>query len=255
MYTGYSNSAAAEPALNSNLCDNFSIVSEFIKTMYGLMIRRSKSSHSFIIHDFPFRIPHSNYCLFTFCDLIAIMTAQVLQAASAGVDFGLKSKTDPDLSNKMKDALRRHAKAVVVISCRHNDTRYAMAATASVELSLDPPSLLICINKSASIHEPLTNGASKFCVSILNSSQQTIAGVCSGKLKGEARFAEGNWADNDEGTPYISDAQANFFCELDGSLAYGTHVAFVGAIKAINVTGEVDPLVYANGHYTLLRSA
>ncbi|CAN9215936.1 unnamed protein product [Alternaria alternata] len=182
------------------------------------------------------------------------MAAQILPTTSAVPPVGLESKTDLDLSNKMKDALRRHAKAVVVVSCKHNGTRYAMAATASVELSLDPPSLLICVNKNASIHEPLTNGASEFCVSILKSSQQDIAGFCSGKLKGEARFAEGNWAEDDAGTPYISDAQANFFCRLDGSLAYGTHVAFVGAIKAINVTGEVDPLVYVDGRYTLVKA-
>lgn len=153
----------------------------------------------------------------------------------------------------MKNALRRHAKSVVVISCSHKGVRYAMAATASVELSLEPPSLLICVNKSASIYGPLTNGATKFCVSILNSSQEKIAGVCSGKVKGEARFAEGNWAEDDAATPYLADAQANFFCDLDGSLAYGTHVAFVGAIKAINTTGVVDPLVYVNGTYTLLN--
>ncbi|KAI8938322.1 hypothetical protein NX059_005974 [Plenodomus lindquistii] len=169
--------------------------------------------------------------------------------------LGSHAEYDPDLSNKMKEALRRHAKAVVIISCVHFDTRYAMAATASVELSLNPPSLLICVNKTASIHEPLTRGASRFCVSILKSDQQEIASVCSGKLKGEARFAQGNWAYDDAGTPYLADAQANFFCELDGSLEYGTHVAFVGAIKAINTTGEVDPLVYADGRYSLLHSS
>jgi flavin reductase (DIM6/NTAB) family NADH-FMN oxidoreductase RutF len=168
---------------------------------------------------------------------------------------GSESRTDLTLANKMKDALRRHAKAVVVISCLHEGTRYAMAATASVELSVDPPSLLICVNKNASIHGPLSKGAIRFCVSILNSSHQNIASACSGKLKGEARFAEGNWAYNHDGTPYVEDAQANFFCDLDGSLAYGTHVAFVGAIKAINVNGEVDPLVYVNGKYTLLTSS
>jgi flavin reductase (DIM6/NTAB) family NADH-FMN oxidoreductase RutF len=164
--------------------------------------------------------------------------------------------TDPALSGKIKEALRRHAKAVVVISCQHASTRYAMAATATVELSLEPPSLLICVNKSASIHRPLSSGgAAKFCVNILRSNQQDIAAICSGKVKGEARFGTGNWAFDDEGTPYLADAQACFFCELDGGFEYGTHVVYVGAIKAVDTNGEVDPLVYANRAYTLLNSA
>jgi flavin reductase (DIM6/NTAB) family NADH-FMN oxidoreductase RutF len=163
------------------------------------------------------------------------------------------SSNNIQLSDQMKDALRRYAKAVVVISCQHNGTRYAMAATAAVELSLDPPLLLVCVNKNASIHEPLTNGAMDFSVNILRYDQQGIASACSGKVKGEARFATGNWGQDDNGTPYIADGQASFFCKLDGSLAYGTHVAFVGAIKAIRVTGKVDPLVYVNGRYTLVN--
>ncbi|KAI8937132.1 hypothetical protein NX059_006346 [Plenodomus lindquistii] len=164
----------------------------------------------------------------------------------------LAKQDTQEVMSKMKDALRRHAKSVVVVSCRHEGTRYAMAATASVELSLDPPSLLICVNRNASIFMPLSNGATNFCINILHSSQENVAGVCSGRVKGEARFETGNWEEDDAGTPYLADAQASFFCELDGSLAYGTHVAFVGAVKAVNVTGEVEPLVYLDGAYKVL---
>jgi flavin reductase (DIM6/NTAB) family NADH-FMN oxidoreductase RutF len=157
---------------------------------------------------------------------------------------------DPDLSLRMRDALRRYARAVVVVTCVHDGTRYAMAATACSELSLNPPSLLICINKSASIHSPLAGGATRFCINILSSSHQTIAAFCSGKVKGEARFEEGDWAADDTGTPFLRDAQASFFCDLDGKLEYGTHVMFIGRIGSVVTHGPVDPLVYVNGKYS-----
>ncbi|KAH6999307.1 hypothetical protein EDB80DRAFT_883665 [Ilyonectria destructans] len=156
--------------------------------------------------------------------------------------------TDSELPVRMRAALRRHAKAVVVITCRHDGFRYAMAATAVSELSLEPPSLLVCVNKAASIHSPLTNGA-QFCINILHSSHETIAGLCSGKVKGEARFEEGNWVEDDSGTPYLRDAQASFFCALDGRLSYGTHDIFIGRIGGVTTSGPVDPLVYVNGGY------
>ena len=59
--------------------------------------------------------------------------------------------TEPDqIAVQMRDALRRLAKAVVVITVRHDGQRYAMAATAVSELSMDPPSLLICVNPEMS---------------------------------------------------------------------------------------------------------
>ena len=90
----------------------------------------------------------------------------------------------------LRQALRRLAKAVVVITAWHEGSRYAMAATAVSELSFDPPSLLICVNRSASLHAPLSAGA-PFAVNILHHGQEHIAARCSGAIKGEERFGEG----------------------------------------------------------------
>lgn len=95
----------------------------------------------------------------------------VTNSTKTAVTFNPPAVVDPELSLLMRDALRRHAKAVVVITCVHEGQRYAMAATACVEVSMNPPSFLICVNKSASIHLPLSSGAPKFGVNILSSTQ------------------------------------------------------------------------------------
>lgn len=159
--------------------------------------------------------------------------------------------TDSELPLRMRNGLRRLAKAVVVITCRHEGVRYAMAATAVSELSMEPPSLLICVNKTASIHAPLTAGAD-FCINILHASHEPIAARSSGKVKGEARFEEGDWADSPTGTPYLRDAQANFFCATDTSLSYGSHDIFIGRLQDALCSGPVDPLVYVDGRYTIV---
>jgi flavin reductase (DIM6/NTAB) family NADH-FMN oxidoreductase RutF len=154
---------------------------------------------------------------------------------------------------QLREGLRRLAKAVVVITCRYEGQRYAMAATAVSELSMDPPSLLICVNRTASLHLPLSQGAD-FCVNILHSGHSDISAACSGKVRGEARFAVGKWGETPEGCPILEEAQASFFCRYDQAMSYGTHDIVIGRVEAVFIQGEVSPLVYADGRYLNLGS-
>jgi flavin reductase (DIM6/NTAB) family NADH-FMN oxidoreductase RutF len=149
----------------------------------------------------------------------------------------------------LREGLRRLAKAVVVITCQHGGERFAMTATAVSELSMDPPSLLICVNRSASLHAPLSAKAG-FCVNILHRAHTDISTLCSGKAKGEARFALGRWHAADGGIPYLADAQASFLCRHEQSYDYGTHCIVIGLVEKVLIHGSVDPLVYVDGTYS-----
>jgi flavin reductase (DIM6/NTAB) family NADH-FMN oxidoreductase RutF len=146
-------------------------------------------------------------------------------------------------------AMRRLARSVTVISCCDGERRYSMSATAVDSLSTEPPSLLICINRTASIFPPLDAGAD-FCINVLAAQHQDIAIDCSGRLKGEARFTTGNWQTSGHGVPYLHDAQASLICTQDGRFDYGTHAIFIGRVEQVLISGEVDPLVYVDGVYT-----
>jgi flavin reductase (DIM6/NTAB) family NADH-FMN oxidoreductase RutF len=153
------------------------------------------------------------------------------------------------LRGDMLLAMRRLARSVTVISCSHGGQRYSMSATAVDSLSTEPPSLLICINRSASLYPPLEAGAD-FCVNVLSARHQGIAIDCGGRLKGEARFTTGDWQTSSHGVPYLHDAQASLVCAQDGRFEYGTHTVFIGRLKEVLMSGEVDPLVYVDGAYT-----
>ncbi|BAK68157.1 putative oxidoreductase [Sphingobium sp. SYK-6] len=148
----------------------------------------------------------------------------------------------------LRAGLRRLAKAVVVITCRQADRRFAMTATAVSELSMDPPSLVICVNRSASLDAPLSLGAG-FCVNILQADQQEIAAICAGAVKGEARFAVSHWQGEATDSPWLEDAQASFACRQDGIFDYGTHRMIIGRVERVRLHGETDPLVYVDGRY------
>jgi flavin reductase (DIM6/NTAB) family NADH-FMN oxidoreductase RutF len=149
----------------------------------------------------------------------------------------------------LRQALRRLAKAVVVITTVHEGQRFAMAATAVSELSMDPPSMLICVNQTASLHAPLAAGA-PFCINILDAAQQSVAAHCSGPVKGEQRFEIGSWTTSAGGVSILAGAQASIVCEQDQRVAYGTHAIFIGQVVEVVSGAKADPLVYVDGRYT-----
>lgn len=153
------------------------------------------------------------------------------------------------IAEQLRLAMRRQAASVCVVTgmdARHQ--RHAITVTSIASLSMDPPSLLVCINQWASIHEPLTAGQG-FCVNILAAGQQSIADNCSRGGHGENPFSAGNWLTGPMELPYLQGAQATLFCENDKSICYATHTIFIGRVHHVLLHGEVAPLIYLNGGY------
>lgn len=166
----------------------------------------------------------------------------------------ITTATDPaQIAAALRRGLRSLAKAVVVITCQHEGQRHAMTATAVSELSMDPPSMLICVNKTASLFAPLSQGAD-FCINILAAHQADISSLCAGKEKGEARFTIGDWRRSALGHAYLADAQASFFCRNVATLEYGTHGIFIGEVGEVIDLSPINPLVYMDGRYGSFQS-
>jgi flavin reductase (DIM6/NTAB) family NADH-FMN oxidoreductase RutF len=164
------------------------------------------------------------------------------------IDLKTAGSAPLSVAEQLRNGLRRLGKAVVVVTCWHEGRRWAMTATAVSELSMDPPSLLVCVNRSASLHGPLTMGAA-FCVNILRADQLAVSQACAGGAKGEERFSHGLWDSGACGTPYLREAQANFFCEYETHFDHGTHAVVIGAVREVDCSGDVDPLIYVDGGY------
>lgn len=161
---------------------------------------------------------------------------------------------EAELVSGLKTAMRGFAQSVVIITTLDDDGgRYAMAATAVTPVSMDPPSMLICVNKTAASHQILHGGAS-FCLNILGAHQLDV-GKCNAMSKGDDRFSVGDWQADAEGLPYLQDAQAVIFCEQKQAISYGSHDIFIGNVKMVKLAGSVDPLIYLDGAYRTIGAA
>jgi flavin reductase (DIM6/NTAB) family NADH-FMN oxidoreductase RutF len=152
------------------------------------------------------------------------------------------------LAAQTKLALRRLASAVAVVSCRDGQTRHAMTATAVNAMSMQPPSMIVCVNRSSSFHAAISR-AGNFAINILHRDQAEISAGCGGKAKGEDRFGLGGWSE-ESGAPVLLDAQARIVCAKEDRFDYGSHTIFIGRVVSVGIHGMVDPLIYVDGHYT-----
>ncbi|WP_206243959.1 flavin reductase family protein [Novosphingobium terrae] len=156
-----------------------------------------------------------------------------------------------DQQADFKNAMRRLAATVGIISAGGPDTqaeRHGITATAITSLSMDPPALLVCINRSGSFH-PLMLRNGHFCVNLLRSAQAGVSNAFAGKLAPADRFLHGEWDEDELGVPFLRDAQANIFCTRQETVEYGSHSIFIGAVRHVALADEINPLLFVNGAY------
>lgn len=151
-----------------------------------------------------------------------------------------------DLAQDFKKGMRRLASTICIVTTADGDTWHGMTATAVCSVGADPPSLLVSIAKTASLHEP-TSRIKRFCVNVLRAHHHDLVGSFSGKLTGMDRFGQGDWRLAEQGLPYLPSAQAAFFCTVEASMDYGGHGIFVGRVNEVLVADTIDPLLYQDG--------
>ena len=151
------------------------------------------------------------------------------------------------IQDNFRLAMRRYIYSVSIMSNKDdNGNSNAITVSSVTSISMDPPSLLICINKSSRIHDTLQIG-SKFCINLLKKDQEELSNICSDEESYEERFNNENW--DTEEIPFLTNAQANIFCKVDKLTSYHTHTIVVGLVENANHTNEISTLTYVDGKY------
>ncbi len=148
----------------------------------------------------------------------------------------------PALADQLAGAMRNSAQGVSIITAHVDGEDYAMAATAVSSVSMDPPSMLICVNESASLHPVLTVGET-FCINILPEGAGKEVKACSGAAERRERFEVGDW-DHSSVAPRLRTALASIDCRIEKVMQYGTHGIFIGRVTGVTRAKEGRPMVY-----------
>ena len=172
------------------------------------------------------------------------------QAAEvSAVTFERRPEADADA---FRCAMREFASSIALVAAGRAHKRNGCTATSLCSLSVDPPSLIVCLARtSATLATVRSEGA--FGISLLATGHVDLANRFAGRsgIFGEARFEGYEWMSLATGSPLLVSSVAQIDCEVEEAIERHTHAIIVGRVLAAKAQGG-RPLGYWRGRATSL---
>lgn len=154
---------------------------------------------------------------------------------------------------RFRGAMRELAAGVSLVAAGQGERRSGCTVTSITSLSLEPPTLVLCIGlKSATLAALREFGA--FGVSVLAAAEGGLAERFSGRsgIHGQERFTAGDWIELITGAPLLRDAAAAIDCAVEEVLERHTHAIVIGRVRAVHLGGHAPALVHWRGGFASL---
>src|SRR5258705_3871070 len=152
----------------------------------------------------------------------------------------------PVSKDEFRTALSRFISGVTVITTFGKDNRPAgITVSAFSSVSLEPPLVLACIDKRASVHDYLTEGT-HFAVNILAQDQEHVSRRFASK--DQDRFEGAGYREGVSGAALLEGALACIECRVVHVYPGGDHTIVVGEVESTCVADH-KPLAYYPGGY------
>jgi flavin reductase (DIM6/NTAB) family NADH-FMN oxidoreductase RutF len=156
-------------------------------------------------------------------------------------------------SENFRGAMRHLAGGVSVITAGRGKDITGMTVTSVASLSVDPPTLIVSINRESSSW-PLIKRHGFFGVNILTADQIDVAERFTGKggLKGAERFAGAQWMTRVSGVLLLVRALAAVDCEVEDIVERHSHAIVIGRALDIQLSLRTAALAYWQGQYVAI---
>jgi flavin reductase (DIM6/NTAB) family NADH-FMN oxidoreductase RutF len=143
----------------------------------------------------------------------------------------------------------RFATGVTVVTTSKDGQHGGLTANAFCSLSLDPPLVLVAVDKKAGSHAELLSHRC-YAVNILSTEQEAISQRFA--KSGPKDFSGLKWKTAVTGAPVLEGTLGYVDCRVVDVLRGGDHDIFVGEIVAGELADEGQPLLYFSGKYRKL---
>lgn len=154
---------------------------------------------------------------------------------------------------EFRGAMRHLTGGVSVITAGRGGEISGMTVSSVSSLAVDPPSLIVSINRNASSYQLIARHRT-FGVNILTADQVEIAERFTGKggLKGAARFAGAEWTTRASGVPLLVGALAALDCEVEEIIERHSHAIVIGRVLDVVSSQRTAALAYWHGEYVAI---
>ena len=149
----------------------------------------------------------------------------------------------------MRQAMRRWATGVTVVSSHYNGARHGMTVSSFTSISLEPPLVLVSLAKEARTHD-LVQHSGIFGVTLLDQSQQQVSERFAGRTgEDEDRFAGLETFELTSGAPFLRGGLSFLDCEVIAVRDVGNNTLFIGQVVDLQVEQDGAPLIYYDRDY------
>ena len=152
----------------------------------------------------------------------------------------------PISQDEFRAALSRFASGVTVVTTKDAaGNLHGITVSAFCSVSLEPPLVLICIEKIAGSHHAFAE-SEMFVVNVLDQTQTALSERFASPI--DEKFDGVDMTLNIDGIPVLSGCLANLECRVWQTCDGGDHTIFIGEVENVSV-GEGDPLLYFRSDY------
>jgi flavin reductase (DIM6/NTAB) family NADH-FMN oxidoreductase RutF len=155
---------------------------------------------------------------------------------------GTNTALDQDL---MKQVNRRFITGVTVVTVMDEDVPKGLAVNAFASISLDPPTVMVCVQRTSSTHDCLFR-ASHLAINILSTAQLDV--VKRFATKSEDKFSGLDWQRGPWGSPFLERSSAQMEVQIRERLQASTHTVFICRVLEAQVSDHA-PMVYSAGQF------
>lgn len=153
-------------------------------------------------------------------------------------------------SQEFRHVIGHFLSGVTVITTSRDGAPVGTTVSALTSLSLDPPLLIVCMNKTSETGRAVKAGGT-FAVNMLADSQEALAVRFA--TKGDDKFTDLDFSTGQFGQPLLNDALAYLECRVVEQTDAGTHSVFIAEVATATARSG-DPLAYYRGLFGRLAS-
>lgn len=150
---------------------------------------------------------------------------------------------------RYRNGMAMLAGAVNVITTDGPQGRAGFTATAVCTVTDQPPTLLVCMNRTSYAH-PFFVGNGVLCVNLLSADLQDLSGLFANRdIPMAERFARSAHGVLATGSPALDGALVNFDCRIAEVSEVGSHSVFFCEVVDMRQSEAKPGLVYFNRNY------
>ena len=152
-----------------------------------------------------------------------------------------------------RNTLSKFCTGVTIVTAKNQDGVHGLTVNAFSSVSLDPPLILVCIQKNGLAHSFLCD-CEAFVVNILSTEQKELSDrFANPRLDSDARFRDSAFEVSEKGIPILTGNLGHLECRVVDQIEGGDHTIFIGQVENADFSDGKQPLLFYGSKYADLN--